>query len=287
MGILSPNIISTKHISYLKIQAMQTSSFVVLGLLLMVYYSNSFPQFAENAKSQMPCGRIRACMKPASRKNPICKNAPRTLPDRCNSPTCKPPPPLPCSKKPRNPPCDGKPVGPVNSNCKCLSKELDFAGLPTGHCLTKDPTNDKFYCYVNANSCGDTKPSKRFHNLHYSYQACWNQRAGGYAAPNCECEEWDVECQSDCIYNGVCEDNPYCWEDMLSTESDVQAYAYDGCICEDWDDQCWADCIERDDPIAVTNFEQFEPAGCYCQDDSDEQCFEHCLSEVAPVHAEP
>merc|ERR1712183_170404 len=308
MGILSPNIISTKHISYLKIQAMQTSIFVVLGLLLMVYYSNSFPQFAENAKSQMSCGRIRTCMKPAFRRNPICKNAPRTLPDRCNKPICKPPPPPPCFKKPHNRPCNPKrkPVGPVNSNCKCLSKELDFAGLPTGHCLTKDPANDKFYCYVNAGSCGDTKPSKRFHNLYYSYQACWNQRAEGYAAPNCDCESWDDQCQTDCSAEGLyafCEDNPYCWEDLLSRESDVQDYGYDDCICEEIfpsrDDQCWTDCFAShetgcdcsdddeqcwDDCLAGSNSEEIEPTGCYCQDDSDAQCFEHCYS--SPVTAE-
>ena len=254
---------------------MQTSIFVVLGLLLMVYYSNSFPQFAENAKSQMPCGRIRVCMKPAFRKKPMCKNAPTTLPDRCKSP---PPPPPPCPKKPRNPPCDGKPVGPVNSNCKCLSKELDFAGLPTGHCLTKDPANDKFYCYVNANSCGDTKPSKRFHNLYYSYQACWNQRAEGYAAPNCDCEAWDDQCQTDCLADGLyafCEDNPYCWEDLLSSTASEDST---GCGCSDDDDQCWDDCL------AGSNSGQIEPTGCYCQDDSDAQCFEHCYS--SPVTAE-
>merc|ERR1712038_1591589 len=284
MGILSPNTISTKHISYLKIQAMQTSIFVVLGLLLMVYYSNSFPQFAENAKSQIPCGRIRVCMKPGFKKKPICKNTPSTLPDRCRS--NPPPPPPPCPKKPRNPPCGGRPGGGVNSNCKCLSKELDFAGLPTGHCLTKDPANDKFYCYVNANSCGDTKQSKRFHNLHYSYQACWNQRAEGYAAPNCNCEESDVECQSNCI-GDICGDNSYCWEDAVS-EQDVSYDEYvsnEECVCEDWDDQCWTDCFSRSENQPES--EQFEPAGCYCQDDSDDQCFERCFSDVAPTYQEP
>merc|ERR1712203_233053 len=100
MGILSPNIISTKHISYLKIQAMQTSIFVVLGLLLMVCYSNSFPQFAENAKSQEPCGLICVCMKPGNREIARnCKNLPTTVPDRCKSSfLCKSLPP--CSTNP-------------------------------------------------------------------------------------------------------------------------------------------------------------------------------------------
>jgi len=219
----------------------------------------------------MSCGLIRTCLKPGFSKKPICKNAPKKLPARCDDP---PPPPPPCNpKKTCNPP-----VGPVNSNCKCLSKELDFAGLPTGHCLTKDPANDKFYCYVNANSCGDTKPSKRFHNLYYSYQACWNQRAEGYAAPNCDCEAWDDQCQTDCLADGLyafCEDNPYCWEDMLSSTASEEST---GCGCSDDDDQCWEDCL------AGSNSGQIEPTGCYCQEDSDGQCFENCFS--SPVTAE-
>jgi len=244
--------------------------------------------------NDMSCGRIRACMKPAFRKKPICKNAPKKLPARCGDPITTPP-----SCNPKKQSCK-PPIPPINSGCKCLSKELDFAGLPTGHCLTKDPANDKFYCYVNADSCGDTKPSKRFHNLYYSYQACWNQRAEGYAAPNCDCESWDDQCQTDCSAEGLyafCEDNPYCWEDLLSRESD----GYDDCICEDWDDQCWTDCFAShetetgcdcsddddqcwDDCLAGSNSGQIEPTGCYCQDDSDAQCFEHCYT--SPVTAE-
>jgi len=254
---------------------MKSSIFMILGLLLMIHYSNSFPQSAEN---KMPCGRIRTCLKPKFSKKAICKDCPNELPPRCKDST--PPPPPPCNSD-----CDG-PVTPLDKECKCLSKELDGADLPIGHCLTKDPANDKFYCYVNANSCGDTKQSKRFHNLHYSYQACWNQRAEGYAAPNCDCEESDVECQSTCIAD-ICGDNPYCWEEVLS-EQDVaseQEVSYDECFCEDWDDQCWNDCLSRFENQPES--EKFEPAGCYCQDDSDEQCFERCLSDVAPTYEEP
>ena len=258
---------------------MKSSIFIVLGLLLMIHYSYSFPQLAEG-KSKMPCGKIRMCLKPKFSKKPICKAAPKELPPRCTDPISVPPPPPPCSpKKPssRCPPPDPK---TYNSGCKCLSKELDGAGLPIGHCLTKDPANDKFYCYVNANSCGDTKQSKRFHNLHYSYQACWNQRAEGYAAPNCDCEKSDVECQSSCIAD-ICGDNPYCWEEVVS-EQDV---SYDECGCKDYDDQCWNDCLSSFENQPES--EQFEPAGCYCEDDSDEQCFERCFSDVATKYEKP
>jgi len=245
----------------------------------MIHYSYSFPQLAEG-KSKMPCGKIRLCLKPKFSKKPICKAAPKELPPRCTDPISVPPPPPPCSpKKPssRCPPPDPKTYNP---GCKCLSKELDGAGLPIGHCLTKDPANDKFYCYVNANSCGDTKQSKRFHNLHYSYQACWNQRAEGYAAPNCDCEKSDVECQSSCIAD-ICGDNPYCWEEVVS-EQDV---SYDECGCKDYDDQCWNDCFSSFENQPES--EQFEPAGCYCQDDSDYQCFERCISDVATKYEKP
>jgi len=264
---------------------MKSSIFIVLGLLLMIHYSYSFPQLAEG-KSKMPCGKIRLCLKPKFSKKPICKAAPKELPPRCTDPISVPPPPPPCSPKKPSSRCPPPPPTRVDPECKCLSKELDGAGLPIGHCLTKDPANDKFYCYVNANSCGDTKQSKRFHNLHYSYQACWNQRAEGYAAPNCDCEESDVECQSTCIAD-ICGDNPYCWEEVLS-EQDVaseQEVSYDECFCEDWDDQCWNDCLSRFENQPES--EKFEPAGCYCQDDSDEQCFERCLSDVAPTYEEP
>jgi len=259
---------------------MKSSIFIVLGLLLMIHYSNSFPQLAESkSKIAMSCGKIRTCLKPAFSNKPICRNAPQKLPPRCSP---APPPPPPCK-------CKGgctKPETPVNKGCKCLSKELDGAGLPIGHCLTKDPANDKFFCYVNAKSCADTKQSKRFHNLHYSYQACWNQRAEGYAAPNCNCEESDVECQSNCI-GDICGENPYCWEDALK-EQDVsydEYVSYDECFCEDWDDQCWNDCFSRSENQPES--EQFELAGCYCQDDSDDQCFERCFSDVAPTYEEP
>jgi len=245
----------------------------------MIHYSNSFPQLAESkSKKAMSCGKIRTCLKPAFSNKPICRNAPQKLPPRCSS---APPPPPPCKRKGG---CIETPD--TNIGCKCLSKELDGAGLPIGHCLTKDPANDKFYCYVNANSCGDTKQSKRFHNLHYSYQACWNQRAEGYAAPNCNCEESDVECQSNCI-GDICGENPYCWEDALK-EQDVsydEYVSYDECFCEDWDDQCWNDCFSRSENQPES--EQFELAGCYCQDDSDDQCFERCFSDVAPTYQEP
>jgi len=249
--------------------------------------------------NKMPCARIRVCMKPGISKKPICKDAPKILPARCKGPTLPPPPP-PCPPK-RNPTCGNDPPITHNPRCKCLSKELDGPGLPIGHCLTKDPANGKFFCYVDANSCGDTKPSRRFHNLYYSYQACWNQRAEGYAAPNCDCQESDDQCQSNCLLD-VCEENPYCWEDLLSstasedTSSSCDCQDWDdqcwtdcltaseetgsSCDCQDWDDQCWTDCLTASDYEGIEQTpEKIEPTptGCYCQD-WDDQCFERCYS---------
>merc|ERR1719242_2824101 len=122
---------------------MKSSIFIVLGLLLVIHYSNSFPQLAEiKSKKAMSCGKIRTCLKPACFTKNICKNAPQKLPPRCSKP---PPTPPACSPKNlRKGRCPTPPVTPVDKGCKCLSKELDGAGLPIGHCLTKDPANDKF-----------------------------------------------------------------------------------------------------------------------------------------------
>ena len=165
--------------------------------------------------SGMSCGLIRTCLKTKFGNKPHCKNAPKKLPARCG--------PVVTGV---NPVVTG--VNP-DPNCKCCNRELDGpGGLPIGHCLTKDPTNNEFYCYVDANTCLDSKPSKRFHNLHYSYQACWNQRADGFAAPECNCQEWDYQCQSECNAH----------EETVAT----------GCYCQDDDDQCFADCLSDEVP---------------------------------------
>merc|ERR1739848_971250 len=125
-----------QNTSCIRIQAMKSSIFIVLGLLLMIHYSYSLPQLAES-KSKMPCGKIRICLKPKFSKKPISNAAPKELPPRC---TGKgeggvPPPPPTCSPKKPSSRCPPPPVTPVNQECKCLSKELDGAGLPIGHCL--------------------------------------------------------------------------------------------------------------------------------------------------------
>jgi len=208
----------------------------------MVFYSHSFPQLPEECShcaeddvtcwenclietsadtnyyellienepalaSGMSCGLIHTCLIPKFGNKPHCKNAPKKLPASCG-----PPPPPPTS-----PPPVAIGVNP-DPNCQCCSRELDGPGsLPIGHCLTKDPTNNKFYCYVDAHTCSDSKPSKRFHNLHYSYQACWNQRANGFAAPECNFQEWDYECRSEC-----------------NAHEEIEATS---CYCQDDDDQ--------------------------------------------------
>jgi hypothetical protein len=161
--------------------------------------------------------------------------------NNCNNhiPPAAPPPP-PCSHNSCN---NNLPPPPpiTHPGCKCCSKELEGdsnLGLPVGHCLTKDPSNNKFFCYVDSlNSCPDAKSSRRYHNLYYSYQACWNQRASGFAAPEQDCDEDDTEC----------------WVKVLSNTSEDEVVAPTGCYCEDWDTQCFERCYSTP---AVVSLEQ-------------------------------
>jgi len=107
------------------IQVMKVSIFGILCLLMMVLYSHSFPQmseecshcgagheacweiclssysqddeyynkyddFAFSANDNMPCGKIRTCLKPKFSNRPMCKTAPKELPDRCVDKTDEP-----------------------------------------------------------------------------------------------------------------------------------------------------------------------------------------------------
>ena len=180
---------------------MKTPILVFLCLFWSVFYSYSFPQSfggcghcADNdvscwticlsppATSSVPCGKIQACINllAADPSHVACKDVPKT---------CGASPPKPSPPNPR------PPIHRPNE-CKCLSKELDGAGLPTGHCLTRDPANNKYYCYVEKNNgCSDSKPSRRLPNLIYSYQACFNQRNDGFAAPEERCRDDDEQCR--------------------------------------------------------------------------------------------
>merc|ERR1712203_115296 len=149
------------------------------------------------AAKEVPCALIRVCQRQPQHVK--CKNVPKEMPDRCRHP--QPPNPRPQPPKPH-------PQPPTNG-CKCLNKELEGpGGLPIGNCLTRDPANGKFYCYVEANNgCSDSKPSRRLHNLIYSYEACRNQRVvDGFSAPECHCQDWDDQCFADCLAASSSED---------------------------------------------------------------------------------
>jgi len=181
----------------------------------------STPSFAEAA-----CGKVKACnlLRQKEPNNPNCKGVPTEcggtppqapkpaacgLVEACNlirktNPgiaKCKGVPTKCGSSAPPPPPPPPRPSG----ECECLPKELEGPGnLQIGNCLTRDPANNKHYCYVDRNNgCSDSKASRRLPDLIYSYEACVNQRKKGFAAPNesgpdeCgpdECREDDVEC---------------------------------------------------------------------------------------------
>ena len=54
--------------------------------------------------------------------------------------------------------------------------------------MAKDPSNQKYYCYVNGQNsgCSDKKLSTRLPNLYLSYKACECQRAEGIFAADYE-----------------------------------------------------------------------------------------------------
>jgi len=178
----------------------------------------STPSFDEAA-----CGKVKAC-KILRQKNPnipTCKGVPTKCggtPPKAPKPMPKPlPKPMP---KPMPKPVP-KPAPPPSrrGECKCLPKELEGPGnLPIGNCLTRDPANDKHYCYVDRNNgCRDSKPSRRLPDLIYSYDACVNQRNVGFAAPD---------------ESGCRDDDEQCWLALLSTPVGDED-------CRDDDEQCW------------------------------------------------
>merc|ERR1712038_68405 len=148
-----------------------------------------------------------------------------------------------------------KPAPPPSrrGECKCLPKELEGPGnLPIGNCLTRDPANDKHYCYVDRNNgCRDSKPSRRLPDLIYSYDACVNQRNVGFAAPD---------------ESGCRDDDEQCWLALLSTpaQSDfgntgfIAEETFDripgfscksvDCGCSNDDINCHIDCLNCIDP---------------------------------------
>ena len=129
--------------------------------------------FEYSESKEIPCALIRVCQRQPQHVK--CQNVPNMVPDRCQLPPKPHDPPYPQPPKPHGP-APPHPNSPTNE-CKCLNKTLEGpGGLPIGHCLTKDPENDKLFCYVDANNgCSDTKQSRRLPNLFYSYEACENE----------------------------------------------------------------------------------------------------------------
>lgn len=73
-----------------------------------------------------------------------------------------------------------------NNPCKCSGKTLPGPkGLPVGECYTRNPKNNRFFCYVDSNTpCTDKEASKRHSNTFASYLACDFQRECGHALPD-------------------------------------------------------------------------------------------------------
>merc|ERR1711988_498231 len=195
----------------------------------------SSPSFAK------ACGKINACNKirKMDPNNPNCKGVPTT--------------------------CGSDPSPPTNrtdtqsGECKCLPKELKGPGnLPVGHCLTRDPANDKFYCYVNRNNgCRDSKPSRRLPDLIYSYQACVNQRNIGVAAPEIGCSD----------------DDEQCWLASLSSPATSEN-------CRDDDEQCWLASLSSPAQSGSAGF-SCSSVDCGCSND-DIDCHIACLNCIIP-----
>ena len=130
--------------------------------------------------------------------------------------------------------------------------------LPVGHCLTRDPANDKFYCYVDRNNgCRDSKPSRRLPDLFYSYQACVNQRNIGVAAPEIGCSD-DVE---------------QCWLASLSSTASSEN-------CRDDDEQCWLALFGSPAQSGNAGF-SCKSVDCGCSND-DIDCHIDCLNCIIP-----
>jgi len=243
----------------------------------------STPSFAEAA-----CGKVKACKVIRQREpnNPGCKG----VPTECGGTPPKAPKPAACGlveacKQMRKinpgiakckgvpttcgssppPPPPPPPPPTTTGECECLPKELEGPGnLQIGNCLTRDPANNKHYCYVDRNNgCSDSKASRRLPDLIYSYEACVNQRKKGFAAPNesgpdeCgpdECREDDVECflallRSPSKSEECREDDVECFLALLSSpaQSDFGNTGFScssvDCGCSNDDIDCHIECL--------------------------------------------
>ena len=227
----------------------------------------STPSFDEAA-----CGKVKAC-KILRQKNPnipTCKG----VPTKCGGT-----PPKPVSKPVSKPVT--KPA-PRRGECKCLLKELEGPGnLPIGNCLTRDPANDKHYCYVDKNNgCRDSKPSRRLPDLIYSYDACVNQRYGEFAAPDEGCRDDDEQCWLALLSTPVgdedCrDDDEQCWLALLSSPSKSEE-------CREDDVECFLALLrspaQSDSGSACFRCSSVD---CGCSND-DIDCHIECLNCILP-----
>jgi len=256
----------------------------------------SSPSFAK------ACGKINACNKirKMDPNNPNCKG----VPTKCGETVPETPKPVGCGKvkacqklrkqNPNHPSCKGVPTtcgsdpspptnrtGTQSGECKCLPKELKGPGnLPVGHCLTRDPANDKFYCYVDRNNgCQDSKPSRRLPDLIYSYQACVNQRNTGVAAPNkIRCSDDDEQCwlaslSSTASSENCRDDDEQCWLASLSSPASSEN-------CRDDDEQCWLALFGSPAQSGSAGF-SCKSVDCGCSND-DIDCHIDCLNCIIP-----
>jgi len=256
----------------------------------------SSPSFAK------ACGKINACNKirKMDPNNPNCKG----VPTKCGETVPETPKPVGCGKvkacqklrkqNPNHPTCKGVPTtcdsdpspptnrtGTQSGECKCLPKELKGPGnLPVGHCLTRDPANDKFYCYVDRNNgCRDSKPSRRLPDLIYSYQACVNQRNTGVAAPNkIGCSDDDEQCwlaslSSTASSENCRDDDEQCWLASLSSPASSEN-------CRDDDEQCWLALLGSPAQSGSAGF-SCSSVDCGCSND-DIDCHIACLNCIIP-----
>jgi len=264
---------------------MKTSILTTLGLcILYASFSNESPveqpcghcqswdtqcyndcldlEGAGAARNEGPaCALIRVCIK-RGHQSKMCQGIPKTLPQRCRGPPPPPPPPPPPSSPPPPP---SSPPPPPSSSCSCNGKQFKGPGnYPFGECITTDPKNGQYYCYVNSNTgCNDKKKSNRQANLYYSYEACAMQRGNGQFSPlededcysRCIGTEFEEQCLESCNY-GI---DPNYSENVAT------------CSCENWDDVCWDNCLHGTD----TNFSG-NVATCSCED-WDDECYDKCL----------
>jgi len=202
--------------------------------------SNCWQLCLSDASFAVACGKIKACNKIRERdpNNANCKDVPTTCEDE-----------------------GGEGGGGGGGECKCLPKELEGpGGLAIGHCLTRDPANDKHYCYVDKNNgCRDSKPSRRLPDLIYSYQACVNQRYTGFAAPD------EVDCRDDDVQ---------CWLSSLNLPASSED-------CRDDDIQCWLSSLSSPAQSGSSTGFSCNSVDCGCSS-NDVDCHIDCLNCVIP-----